>query len=447
MRRQLLILLTSQLALISPAIASSFDVPRAKSAIDVEINKRTATLDALYRDIHQHPELSLQEVRTAGVLAREMRELGLEVTEGIGGTGVVALLRNGTGPTVLIRTELDALPMEEKSGATYASAVQVPYKGGTTFVAHSCGHDVHMAWWIGTAEALIALKSQWRGTVEFVAQPGEEAGGGAAKMIADGLFRRFPKPDFGFAAHVGNDPVGTVDVKEGAVTSNSDTIQIVFNGRGAHGSMPNESIDPIVMGAHFVSDVQTIISREKDAFEFGVVTVGSFQAGSAANIIPDKARLALTLRSFTPQVRAKLVEGVERTARAVAEMAAAPAPQIDHLAGSNSVINDIGLARQIGAVLRDAGADTINEEPASAPGSSASENYSDLVVASGMRSVYFGIGGYDRDIIAQYRKTAIQVPTNHSPDFLPDHAKAIRTGVRTLTLSALSVLAVPTPNP
>jgi len=182
--------------------------------------------------------------------------------------------------------------------------------GRLTYVAHSCGHDSHMAWWIGTAQTLLAMKGQWHGTLLFIGQPAEETGGGAKAMLEDGLFTRFPKPDFGFAAHVGPAPTGTVTVKDGAVTSASDGIDIVFNGRGAHGSMPDKSIDPIVMGAHFVSDVQTVISRQKDPQAFGVITVGSFQAGTVGNIIPDSAELKLTLRSYSPDVRKLLIDGV-----------------------------------------------------------------------------------------------------------------------------------------
>jgi hippurate hydrolase len=423
-----------------PAAAADKDPARTTMAIDAVFAKNSAQLLSLYRDLHMHPELSLQESRTAARLAQEMRRLGLSVTEGVGGSGIVALLRNGDGPVVLIRTELDALPMQERSDVPFASKQEVPYRDGKSFVAHSCGHDVHMAWWVGTAEALLALRDTWRGTVVFVGQPAEEGGGGARKMVEDGLFSRLPKPDYGFAAHVGNDPVGTVMVKQGAFTSNSDTVRILFKGKGGHGSMPSVTIDPVIMGARFVMDVQTVVSRQKDPFAFGVVTVGAFQAGSAANIIPDTASLALTIRSFSPTVRQQLVDGVIGTARAVAAMSSAPEPEIDHIKGSASVINDSQLARDMAKALSASTSDTITLSPESAPGSSASEDYSELVAASGMRSVYFGIGGYDPAVIAAYRERGEAVPANHSPYFLPDAAKTIPVGVRTLTLAALAVL-------
>lgn len=414
---------------------------REVKAIDAVVAHNAQHLNSLYRDIHAHPELSLQETRTAVMLASEMRKLGLDVTEHVGGTGIVALLRNGDGPTVLIRTELDALPMHEQTSAPFASSVEAPQQGKTTFVAHSCGHDVHMAWWVGTAQALLALRDQWRGTVLFVGQPAEESGGGAARMVADGLFKAFPKPDFGFAAHVGNDPVGMVRIKQGPATSNSDTVRIRFNGKGGHGSMPSYTIDPIVMGARFITDVQSIVSRQKDPFAFGVITVGSFQAGSAPNIIPDSASLGITVRSYTPVVRTLLVDGIIRTARAVADISGAPAPDIEHKAGSTSVFNDVDLAALVAQRLRAADIGRIDLMPESAPASSASEDYSDLQEGSGMRSVYFYVGGYDPGVIAGYRQRGEPVPTNHSSKFLPDAEATVPVGVRTLSLAALAVLA------
>lgn len=422
-------------ALAAPAHAA--DAPAQRRQIDAELERRYPDLDALYRDLHAHPELGEQEVRTAGVLAARMRKLGFTVTEKVGGTGVVALYRNGPGPVVLVRTELDGLPMEEKTGLPYASRAQQAWQGKTSFVAHSCGHDHHMAWWIGTAEVLLAMKDQWHGTLMFVAQPAEETVTGAKAMLADGLFTRFPKPDVGFAAHVGPAPAGQVDVKDGVATSASDRIHIVFKGRGAHGSMPSASIDPVVMGARFVMDVQTVISRQKDAGAFGVVTVGSFHAGTVGNIIPDQSELELSLRAFTPEVRTLLNQGVERTARAVAEMAGAPAPDIQHLTGTAAVRNDHALAERSFAALKAGGIEQARFVPASEPGWSASEDWSAFVDA-GVPSVYFSIGGYDPKRIAEYQARGEAVPTNHSPFFAPDHDVAIRTGVRTLALAVLA---------
>jgi hippurate hydrolase len=366
-----------------------------------------------------------------------MRALGFTVTEGVGKTGLVAILKNGAGLTVMVRTELDGLPMEEKTGLPYASRVQVETAGGgKSFVAESCGHDNHMAWWLGAAKALIAMKSEWHGTLMFVAQPAEEVGAGAKAMIADGLFTKFPKPDVAIAAHVGSGEVGTVGVKDGAATSNSDTIEITFKGRGAHGSIPSASIDPIVMGAHFVSDVQTVVSREKEAGTFGVVTVGSFQGGTVPNIIPDTSLVKLSIRSFSPEVRTKLLDGVARTAKGAAIMAGAPEPEIRHPNSINAVMNDHALAVRAADFLTKAGGDKITYVRPELPGWSASEDFSAYVEA-GVPSLFYSVGGYDADVLAGYAKKGQAVPTNHSPFFAPNHDKAIRTGVRTLTLTVL----------
>lgn len=420
----------------------AFDASAARTRIDTVVDHNAAHLDALYKDIHAHPEVAFQENRTAALLAGEMRKLGFEVTEHVGKTGIVAIYRNGPGPTVLVRTELDALPMQEKTGLPYASQAQQVVDGKTTWVDHSCGHDVHMAWWLGTAQALLALKDQWHGTLMFIGQPAEEAIGGAKAMLADGLFTRFPKPDFGFAAHVENGPLGQVEVKAGTVSSASDGYRIVFHGRGSHGSMPSASIDPIVMGAHFVTDVQTVISREKDASAFGVITVGSFQAGTVNNIIPDQAELLLTLRSFSPDVRKLLNEGVARTARAEAEMARAPAPDLIYLGGTDAVRNDEALSQRSAAMLKDALGEDVQFQPAYVQPGSASEDFSEYIDA-GVPSVYFVVGGYDPKVIADFKARGAVLPTNHSPYFAPDHEPAIRRGVEVL---ALSVLMVARPN-
>jgi amidohydrolase len=419
------------------AHAASLSTGAAKARIDAILDQNYPSLERIYEDIHAHPETAFQETRTASLLAATMRKLGFDVTEKIGKTGIVAIYRNGEGPTVLIRTELDALPMEEKTGLPYASRAKQVVDGEESFVAHSCGHDVHMAWWVGTAQTLLAMKDQWRGTLMFIGQPAEERVAGARAMLDDGLFTRFPKPDYGFAAHISNQPLGSVLIKAGTVSSSADAVEVIFHGRGGHGSMPSATIDPIVMGAHFVTDVQTIISREKDAGEFGVITVGSFQAGSASNIIPDHADLKLTLRSFSPEVRKLLLDGVSRTAKAVAEMAGAPAPEIRHFEGTASVVNDDELVKKAGETLRAALGDNATLIPASMPGNSASEDYSEFIGA-GVPSVYYAIGGYDPKTIADYKARGEPVPVNHSPFFAPE-ASSIRTGVMTLALSVLMV--------
>ncbi len=424
---------------VGAAAAADLDVPAEKARIGSQVAADYPALQTLYEDIHSHPELGLAETRTAALLAGKMRDLGFTVTEKVGGTGVVAIYRNGAGPVLMIRTELDALPMAEKTGLPYASHVETEWQGKTVGVAHSCGHDAHMAIWIGTAEALLARKADWQGTVMFIGQPGEEGAGGAAKMLADGLFTRFPKPDFGLALHVGPFPVGEIRVKHGAVSSAVDGYRITFKGRGGHGSMPSATIDPIVMGAHFVTDVQTVISREKDAAAFGVVTVGAFQAGTAGNIIPDQAVLEVNLRAQSPEVRQTLRDGIERTAQAVAMMAKAPPPDIFYEHGDSAVVNADAVVDRIVPVFRQAFGDRLIEIPASEPPVPTSEDYSEFTVA-GVPSLYFGLGAFTPDYIAAVAAKGERLPVNHSPFFAPAPQPTIETGVTAMTLAALDLL-------
>ncbi|KQW71880.1 peptidase M20 [Phenylobacterium sp. Root77] len=424
------------LGLVSaPALAAPLDVPAAKAEVAAVLDRDYGQLDALYKDLHAHPELGFQEKRTAAKLAAEMRSLGLEVTEGVGGTGVVAVLKNGAGPSVLVRTELDALPMEEKTGLPYASRAMATWNGKDTFVAHSCGHDVHMAAWIGTARALIASKARWSGTVIFVAQPSEETVNGAKAMLDDGFIKRFGKADYGFALHVGPGLAGQVYYKPGAVSSTSDGLDVVFTGRGGHGSMPASTIDPVMMGSRFVVDVQSVISREKDPAAFGVVTVGSFQAGSAGNIIPDSAHLRGTIRTQDGAVRDKIISGVNRTANAVADMAGAPAPTVTIAPGGKAVINDAELTERTAKVFQAAFGDNAVVQPQAG---SASEDYSEFIIA-GTPSVYFGIGGFDAKTFADAQKPGAALPVNHSPFFAPVPEPSIRTGVMAMSLAVMNV--------
>jgi len=395
-------------------------------------------LDALYKDIHAHPELGFAEVRTAALLAKQMRALGFEVTEHIGKTGLVAIYRNGPGPTVMVRTELDALPLQELTGLPYASHVQTEWNGRQTYVMHACGHDIHMAAWVGAADALIASKSAWSGTLMFVAQPAEEGGGGAQAMIDDGLFRRFGKPDYGFALHTAPVPYGTVQYRPGVLTSNSDDIAITFKGRGGHGADPSATIDPVLIASRFVVDVQSVVSREKDPQEPGVVTIGAIEGGSAGNIIPDRVVLRGTVRSFDPATRAKLKAGIERVARAEAAMAGAPEPEIA-LGGHayDAVVNDPALTAEMAQVFKAAFGARASELPR--PGT-PSEDYSAYVNAGVAKSLFFTIGVYDPAGFAAAQAEGKPLPYNHSPHFAPVPEPAIRTGVEAMTLAVLSVL-------
>jgi hippurate hydrolase len=432
-------------ALIPGTATAKADPAALRGTIDAQFDAQWSDLQGLYQDLHTHPEVAFQENRTAGILAARLKAMGFEVTEHVGKTGVVGVFKNGPGPVVMLRTELDALPMEEKTGLPYASRAQQTVDGKVTFVDHACGHDSHMAWWIGSAKALVAMKAQWHGTLIMVGQPAEEVVSGAKAMLDDGLYTRFPKPDYAFAAHVGSSPTGEVTVKQGATTSASDSVVITFHGQGAHGSMPDKSIDPIVMGARFVEDVQTVISRQKDPQKFGVVTIGAFHAGTVGNIIPDTAQLSLSLRSYDPVVRKQLLDGVTTTARAVAMMSNAPAPDVVRIHGTAPVLNNEALAARSAAMLAQAlGKDALGKNrvtlvPASEPGWTASEDFSEYTAAGVAQTTFFSVGGYDPAVIARYKAEGKPVPVNHSPFFAPDPKPSIRLGMETLTLAVLMV--------
>jgi len=419
-----------------PGLAQAADTAGTRASIGHSLDAQYSHLDSLYKDIHAHPELGFQEQRTAAKLAAELRALGYEVTEGVGRTGIVGIYKNGPGPVVMVRTELDALPLEEKTGLPYASKAKQMLRGVETPVMHACGHDIHMAAWVAAAKIMVDLKDQWSGTLMFVGQPAEEGGGGAKRMVEDGLFTRFPKPDYGFALHVGPYPYGQVSYKPGVINSTSDGLQITFVGKGGHGSRPHVTIDPVMMAAHFIVDVQSVISREKDASKFGVITIGSVQAGNAGNVIPDTATVRGTIRSYDNDTRLKMLAGIERTAKAVAMMANAPAPEIKLTEGAKGVVNDNALAQRSGAVLKAAFGDKARLMPE--PGS-ASEDYSEFVIA-GVPSFYFSIGGLDPQAFAEATAAKKPIPGNHSPEFAPVPEPSIRTGAEAMSLVLLDVL-------
>src|SRR5271169_35514 len=346
-----------------------------------EVNAVYPQVQKLYVDLHEHPELSLHEVNTAAKLAARLRELGYEVTEKVGGTGVVGILRNGTGPAVMLRTELDALPVEEKTGLTYASTVHTKDDAGHDVpVMHACGHDVHMAAWVGTATIMAQTRKDWHGTLVLVAQPAEERGMGAKNMVTDGLFTRFPKPDVGIALHTGNTlPAGKVGFTPEYAASNADTVNITIYGKGGHGASPDTTVDPIVIAARVILTLQTIVSREIKPGQAAVITVGYIQGGTKNNIIPDEVHLGLTVRSFTPEVRKHLLAAIERVAKAEAQAADAPKPPLVQVTESTDALyNDPQLADRLGRVLSQAlGAGNFQKSPPEM----VSEDYSAYVEA------------------------------------------------------------------
>jgi len=383
---------------------------------------------ALYLDIHENPELSSHEVRTAAKLAARLRGLGYEVTEHVGGTGIVAILKNGAGPTVMLRTELDALPVEEKTGLAYASKVHAKDDAGRVVpVMHACGHDLHMASIVGTAAIMARSKNTWHGTLMLIGQPAEETIAGAKGMIADGLLTRFPKPDVAVALHVGNLlPAGTVGIVPGVYNTNADSLRLTIYGKGGHGAAPQTTIDPIVIAARTILALQTITSREVKPGEMAVVTVGYIHAGTKNNIIPDQAELGLTVRTRNAEVRKQVLAAIERITKAEAEAGGAPrAPLLDHYESTDLVYNDPALAQRMKGTLEAAlGKDNVViEDPIP-----ASEDFS-YFVEQGIPGFYFSLGGADPEKFAEAKASGIMLPSNHSALFAPDVDPALRTGI------------------
>jgi len=382
----------------------------------------------LYVDLHQNPELSAHETQTASKLAARLRNLGYDVTEHVGGTGVVAILRNGTGPTVMLRTELDALPVEEKTGLPYASRVHAKDDAGRDVpVMHACGHDLHMAALVGTASIMAHSRDTWHGTLMLIGQPAEETIGGAKEMIDDGLFTRFPKPSAGVALHVVNDlPAGQVGITPGIYNTNADSLRITIYGKGGHGSAPHTAIDPIVIAAKTILALQTIASREVKPEEMAVVTVGYIRAGTKNNIIPDQAEMGLTVRTRKAEVRKQILAAITRITKAEALAGGAPQePLIEHVEGTNLVYNDPALAQRLRVTLQAAlGKDNVITTEAI----TGSEDYS-VFIEQGVPSLYFSLGGADPQKLAEARAAGTVLPSNHSSLFAPAVEPALRTGI------------------
>jgi amidohydrolase len=383
---------------------------------------------ALYLDLHQNPELSSHEVQTAAKLASHLRSFGYEVTEHVGGTGIVAVLKNGAGPTVMLRTELDALPVEEKTGLPYASKIRAKDDAGHDVgVMHACGHDLHMASFLGAGAIMAHSKDSWHGTLILIGQPAEETISGAKKMLTDGLLTRFPKPDVAVALHVGNDPpAGKVGITPGIYNTNADSLRITIYGKSGHGSAPHTAIDPIVIAARTILALQTIASREVKPGEMAVVTVGYIQAGTKNNIIPDQAEMGLTVRSNKAEVRKQLLAAIARITKAEAEAGAAPRlPLIERFEGADLVYNDPALAQRLTQVLETAlGKDNVVAKEAI----TGSEDFS-YFVEQGIPGFYFALGGADPQKYAEAKAAGVLLPSNHSSLFAPDVEPALRAGI------------------
>lgn len=396
------------------------------------------SLEDLYRDLHSHPELGFQEHRTSDIVAKRLTELGYEVTTGVGKTGVVGLLKNGNGPTALIRADMDALPVKEDTGLPYASTVTAKDETGKVVpVAHACGHDLHTTCLLGAAEALITDKSSWSGTLLLVFQPAEELGAGAQTMVDDGLFDRFPKPDIVLGQHVAPLPAGKIAGHAGPSYAASDSLRIKLVGKGAHGSMPEASIDPVVMAASTVLRLQTIISREIPSTATAVLTVGSFHAGDAANVIPGEAELQLNIRSYDTRVRERILSSVDRIVKGEATTSGAPEqPTITEIERFPIVVNDAdALAKTLGAF-----ADWLGKDKIMDPGAGAgSEDVGILATSSGAPLSFWLLGGTDPSLFTTGDMTdpaLLKVPSNHSPHYAPIIEPTITLGVTALVTAA-----------
>lgn len=397
-------------------------------------------IEALYIDLHQHPELSWQEEQTATKVAARLKPLGYEVTTGIGGTGVVGLLRNGSGPTVMLRADMDALPLEEKTGLPYASTVTATDASGALVpVMHACGHDVHTACLVGVAALLAQARESWQGTLMLVFQPAEEVGRGAAAMLEDGLFTRFPKPDFALGQHTAPIPAGTFAYSSGWATASSDDLTVRLFGQGGHGSMPQTTIDPVLMAAAIVMRLQSIVAREVAPQTAAVVTVGVIKAGTKHNIIPDEAVLELTVRTDNDDLRAQVLSAIERIVKAEALASNAPRePEITVVDSTPSLYNDPALAARMAQALQ---AHFGTERVSEISPITASEDFPHFTRAGGP-SFFYGFGVINAE---QFRQAGgmQHVPANHSPFFAPDREPSLRMGMEAFTVAALELLQAP----
>jgi amidohydrolase len=387
-----------------------------------EIAALEPELESLYRDLHEHPELAFHEERTAAALADRLRVLGFEVTTQVGGTGLVAILRNGSGPVVMLRTELDALPIEEKTGLPFASKAKgLNSEGKEVPVAHACGHDLHMTGWYGTAKIMAHRRNKWHGTLMLVGQPAEEITRGAAAMLADGLFTRFPKPDFAISMHDEPSlPSGKVGFHAGFFRASSDAVDVTIFGRGGHGGKPQLTVDPVVLAARSILGIQTIVSRETDPLSPAVVTIGSIHGGNAGNVIPDEVRMQMSVRTYDDKVRKRILASIKRQVDAEAAAADAPSPpSIKVIPGSEAVYNDPQLTTRLVDVLRqNLGVESVLEMPAKM----TSEDFSEYGRA-GVHAVLLHIGAVNPATLA----SGGRLPDLHSPQWFPELEPTLRS--------------------
>ena len=423
------------------AAASVLAAPLPASKALAGLDAAYPAMDALYRDLHQHPELSGEEARTAATLAASLRTLGFEVTEKVGGHGIVGVLRNGAGPTVMVRTELDALPVREQTGLPYASTVTVRNESGEiTPVMHACGHDLHMATWFGAATLLSKSRKDWRGTLVFIGQPAEEGVAGAKRMIDDGLMTRFPKPDYVLAMHDTNLlPAGQVDAIAGPASAASASVDVTFHGRGGHGALPHLAVDPVLIASRFVVTLQSIIAREINPLDPAVITVGTFHSGIKRNVIADEAKVELTVRAYKPEVHQHLLDAIARIAKGEAAAGNAPRePTVTVLPDRSEVVyNDPAMAERLkGALRRGLGENSVQSiEP-----TMASEDFGVFGRVAKAPSVQLRLGVVEPKNFEALKAKGQLAPGVHTAQFAPEREPSLRTGATALTLSLLELL-------
>ena len=426
------------------AAALAVATPAPAATLAEAVRADMPQLMTLYRDFHANPELSRRETRSAAILAAEARKLGYQVTEKVGGTGVVAVMNNGVGPTILIRADMDALPVEEKTGLPFASRVRTKTDGGLdTAVMHACGHDTHMAAWVGVARRMAALKDRWSGTLVLIGQPAEEVGAGARDMLADGLYTRFPKPNVALAFHDSASlPAGAIGVTPGYALANIDAVDIVVKGVGSHGATPNLGKDPVVLASRIVLALQTLVSREIDPRSPAVVTVGSFHAGTKRNIISDEAKLELTVRNYDPETRLLLLDGIKRIARGEAIAAGMPDDKMPVVTvredeRGNATYNDEGLANHALALFKAKFGDRASQQRPVM----VSEDFGALAPKdSGIKGLIFWVGGVPKAKWDAAGGNPARLVSLHSPFWAPDAEAVIATATEAMTELALDAL-------
>ena len=426
--------------LIAPSAGFAEPPLETVQLINQRVDSQLSSLETLYKEIHSHPELSLQEQHTSARLAQELRDLGFEVTEKVGGYGVVGVLKNGSGPTILVRTDMDALPVVEQTGLPYASKVRGRDKNGVDVgIMHACGHDMHMTCWVGAARMLTSMKDRWHGTLVFIGQPAEEMGKGARMMLEDGLFQRFPKPDYCLALHCDAlTPHGTVSYTEGLALANVDSVDITVRGKGGHGAAPHMTVDPIVLAARIILDLQTIVSREVNPTDPAVVTVGSIHGGTKHNIIPTEVKLQLTVRTTKDSVRKQVLDAIERIAKSAAAGARAlePIVTVDPGEFTPALVNDSGLTRKTVALFKEIlGPERVFERPPVMGG----EDFGRYGKAGVPIFLYF-LGTLPPERVAESkREGGSPLPSLHSDHYYPVLEPSIRTGVLTMTMAVLNL--------